>query len=230
MRHASQPPPTHQPEPTNGERLRRIAEEFRAGYELLETIDHSITYFGSAQAAAGSATYDAARELARRFAADGFTTVTGGGPGIMEAANRGAVEAGGRSVGFNIMLETERRNQYVREGMAFHYLFVRKVMLTSASHAYVFFPGGFGTLDEFFEISTLIHIHRLHQDIPIVLVGAEYWQPLLGWMKTTVVDKYQGFDAFDLNMWMLVNTVEEAYQCLSGRACPVRLHAVYSGA
>jgi hypothetical protein len=229
MHHPTKSVPARQAEPTNGARLRRIAEEFRAGYELLETIDHSITYFGSAQAAVDSATYEAARELARRFSTDGFTTVTGGGPGIMEAANRGAVEAGGRSVGFNIMLETERRNPYVREGMAFHYLFVRKVMLTSASHAYVFFPGGFGTLDEFFEISTLIHIHRLHQDIPIVLVGADYWQPLLAWMKTVVVDTYRGFEALDLDMWMLVNTVEEAYQCLSGRACPVRLHGVYSG-
>lgn len=219
----------HPHEPTNGDRLKRIAEEFKAGYALLETIEHSITYFGSAQVQDDSPHYEAARTLAHRLASDGFTTVTGGGPGIMEAANRGAVEANGRSIGFNIMLEAERRNMYVREGLAFHYLFVRKVMLTSASHAYVFFPGGFGTLDEFFEISTLIHIHRLHKDIPVVLVGSDYWRPLLDWLKMTVVGEYQGFDEFDLNMWMLAETIEEAYQCLSGRACPIRLHSIYSG-
>lgn len=141
----------------------------------------------------------------------------------MEAANRGAVDARGRSVGFNIMLDQERKNRYVQESVPFYYLFVRKVLLASAGHAYVFFPGGFGTLDEFFEISTLIHTHKLHEDIPVVLVGRDFWEPVLRWLREVVVEKYHGFEAEDLCLWRLTDNSEEAYEVIRQSGLQTRL-------
>src|SRR3989338_7848340 len=179
--HSYASPPKHQLD--NGSRLQRIVEEFRGGYALLETIEKGITYFGSTRVKETDRHYADAQLLAHKVASLGFTTITGGGPGIMEAVNRGAVEAGGRSIGFNIMLEKEHKNPYVQESVSFYYLFVRKVMLASAGHAYVFFPGGFVTLDEFFEISTLIHTHKLNEDIPVVLFDSQYWNVFVQFMS-----------------------------------------------
>src|SRR3989344_8543927 len=205
--HSYASPPKHQLD--NGSRLQRIVEEFRGGYALLETIEKGITYFGSTRAEETDRHYEEAQLLARRVAALGFTTITGGGPGIMEAVNRGAVEAGGRSIGFNIMLEKEHKNPYVQESVSFYYLFVRKVMLASAGHAYVFFPGGFGTLDEFFEISTLIHTHKLHEDMPVVLYDSRYWNPLLKYLDSVVAGRYYGFKVEDFRIWKITDTIDD---------------------
>lgn len=207
----------------NPERLRRINDEFHRGFALLETIEKGITFFGSAQLKEGDAAYEAARALAGKVAAMGYTTVTGGGPGIMEAASRGATEAGGRSVGFNLILETEQRNEYMQESAAFYYLYVRKVMLASAGHAYIFFPGGFGTLDEFFEISTLVHTHKLHEVIPVICVGRAYWQPLFDYLAKVPVDGFHAFTPEAMRMWTLVDTADEAAAILEQHALSTSL-------
>src|SRR3989338_9885317 len=225
--HSYASPPKHQLD--NGSRLQRIVEEFRGGYALLETIEKGITYFGSTRVTEDNPRYDTARALAKKIASLGFTTITGGGPGIMEAVNRGAVEAGGRSIGFNIMLEKEHKNQYVQESVRFYYLFVRKVMLASAGHAYVFFPGGFGTLDEFFEISTLIHTHKLNEDIPVVLFDKHYWDPLVQYLKEIVAERYHGFYAKDFRMWNLFDNIDEAVAFIQSNVMEKRLYAPYHG-
>lgn len=211
----------------NGSRLKEIVREFQEGYKLLETIGRAVTIFGSSRTKQSDRMYQEARQLARWLAEHDHTIVTGGGPGIMAAANRGAVEGGGRSIGFNIMLKNEReqQNQWVKESVRFYYFYVRKVMLASAAEAYVYFPGGFGTMDEFFEISTLVETHKLHKDVPIVLVGKDYWQPLLDWLKNTAAGKYGAFDVKDFRMWFLVDTAEEAFRviedCEDGnKLCP----------
>ena len=219
--------PKHQLD--NGSRLQRIVEEFRNGYALLETIEKGITYFGSTRVTEDNPRYDTARALAKKIASLGFTTITGGGPGIMEAVNRGAVEAGGRSIGFNIMLEKEHKNRYVQESAKFYYLFVRKVMLASAGHAYIFLPGGFGTLDEFFEISTLIHTHKLHEDIPVVLFDSQYWNPLLEYLNEVVADRYHGFNPVDFRMWAVLNTIDEVTAFIQKNILQKRLYAPYHG-
>lgn len=212
----------------NLERLARISTEFAQGYALLETITKGVTYFGSSQPKDGDAMYQLARTLAGRLALLGHTTVTGGGPGIMEAANRGAKESGGRSVGFNLILEEEKKNLYVGESVSFYYLFVRKVMLASAGHAYVFFPGGFGTLDEFFEISTLIHTHKMHEDIPVICVGRAYWQPLFDYLMQVPVQEYGSFDPAAMRMWSLVDSVDEAIAVLEKYTLATRLYGRFS--
>lgn len=205
-------------------RLKRIVDEFRAGYDLLQSLGKAVTYFGSHLTQEGDPIYEEARKLARMMAKDGFATVTGGGPGIMEAVNRGAAEARGRSIGFTLVLEAEQKNEYVLEEVNFYYLFVRKVILASAGHAYVFFPGGFGTLDEFFEISTLIHTHKLHEDVPVILVGRDYWDPMVEWLRKVAIGRFNAFSEIDLSMWKVVSDAEEAYQELQASALPVRLY------
>ena len=170
-----------------------------------------------------------ARALARQLAAAGFTVVTGGGPGIMEAANRGAYESGGRSIGLNIKLQNEQKNPYVHESVSFYYLFVRKVMLASAGHAYAFFPGGFGTLDEFFEISTLLHIHKLHEDVPVVLVGKDYWLPLIDYLKRVVVEQHHGFNEIAFRMWTVVGSPDEAFLVIKDNIGTRHLFKPYHG-
>ena len=211
----------------NNSRLQRIIEEFRSGYILLETIDKGITYFGSTRVTPKDKRYDEARALSHAIASLGFTTITGGGPGIMEAVNRGAVEAGGRSIGFNIMLEKEHKNEYVEESVSFYYLFVRKVMLASAGHAYVFFPGGFGTLDEFFEISTLIHTHKLHEDMPVVLYDSRYWNPLLKYLNGVVAGRYYGFKIEDFRIWKITDTIDDTVKFIKKNVLRQRLYAAY---
>lgn len=214
--------PNH--EPGNDARQQRILDEFRKGYDLIETLGKAITYFGSAVIDERNQWYQEARTLARFMAEDGFAAVTGAGPGIMEAANRGAVEAGERSIGLSIELEQEQKNEYATEVVNFYYLFVRKVMLASAGHAYVFFPGGFGTLDEFFEISTLVRTHKLHQDVPIVLVGKAYWQPILTWLEDVVLNEFHAFNKADMTMWYLADSAEEARDILRRCKFPLRLY------
>jgi uncharacterized protein (TIGR00730 family) len=164
--------------------VRRIADEFLEGFEAVERIGRpAVSVFGSARVQEGDTVYDEARDLGRRIAEAGFAVVTGGGPGVMEAANRGARDAGGVSVGFNIELPHEQgSNPYVDIGLTFRHFYARKTMFVKAAEGFVIFPGGFGTLDEFFEALTLIQTGKvLH--FPVILFDSEYWGPLMEWIR-----------------------------------------------
>ena len=196
-------------------RVFRIMSEFIEGFQFLADFKKTVSFFGSARFTEDKEWYQQAQKLAGRLAEEGFAIVTGGGPGIMEAANRGASEFGNgsQSIGLNIQLPSEQRvNPYVKKGLGFHYFFTRKVMLSYAAQAYVFFPGGFGTLDEFFELVTLIQTKKINEKIPVVLVGEDYWMPLLNWIKTDVYGKYGAIDEVDMNIYKVVDTVDEAFE------------------
>jgi len=194
-------------------RIFKIMTEFVKGFDFLRKyMGQSISIFGTARCSTGHCLYEEARELSFKLAKDNFSIITGGGPGIMEAANKGAYEAGGRSVGLNIKLPMEQRiNEYVKDSEAFEYFFVRKVMLSFASIVYVFFPGGYGTLDELFEMLTLIQTEKI-EPIPVVLVGREYWEPLVGWIAQTVMKKHKAIDPIDLTIIKIVDSGDEAYK------------------
>lgn len=193
-------------------RVFRIMSEFVEGFETLRKYSTAATFFGSARLNPADKSYREAEELAARLARVGFAVITGGGPGIMEAANVGAFKVGGRSIGLNIELPMEQKlNPYVTESKQFHFFFSRKVMLSFASEVYIYFPGGFGTLDELFEIVTLVQTKKISK-IPIVLYGKAFWTPLLAYMKETLVNEYMTIDPEDLDMFHLVDSVEEAYE------------------
>jgi len=161
-----------------------IAQEFREGFEAVARIDRpAVTIFGSARISQSDPVYEQARKAARRFAERGWAVVTGGGPGVMEAANRGAKEGGGLSVGFNIELPHEQRsNRYVDLALTFRHFYARKTMFVKAAEGFLVFPGGFGTVDELFEALTLIQTGKvLH--FPVVLFGSDYWGELLDWVR-----------------------------------------------
>jgi len=164
-------------------RALRILAEFVEGFDALAAVGPAVTIFGSARMGAGTSQYELAREIARKLAASGFAIITGGGPGIMEAANRGCREGGGLSVGCNIELPHEQGlNAYVDLGVEFRYFFARKTMFVKYADAFVIMPGGFGTLDELFESLTLIQTGKV-RDFPVILVGRAYWQGLIDWMR-----------------------------------------------
>jgi len=155
--------------------------------------------------------YQEACKLGSLLAKAGFAIITGGGPGIMEAANKGALEAGGRSAGINIQLiNKQSTNKYVKESVAFSYFFIRKVMLAFASEVYIFFPGGFGTLDELFELTTLIQTKKI-RPIPIILVDKEYWIPLLTWIEQELYRKRGAIAKEDMKIHCLVDNAQEAF-------------------
>ncbi len=192
-------------------RIFRIMAEFIEGYHFIADLKKTITIFGSTSFSSDNSYYKEAVKLSGLLAKKGYTIITGGGPGIMEAANRGAFEEKGESVGMNIeLLEGQRMNDYVTKPIGFHYFFTRKVMLSFSSKAYVFFPGGFGTLDEFFEMVTLIQTKKLARPVPIILIGKEYWQPLIKWLESDVYLKHKAIKKEDLNIFYLVDSVEEA--------------------
>jgi len=162
----------------------RICLEFIRGFRRLRDIGPAITVFGSARFKEGHRYYELARQVGSALAGEGFTVMTGGGPGVMEAANRGARESGGQSIGCNILLPHEQRqNRYLDQVVTFYYFFVRKVMLVKYSYAFVILPGGFGTLDEMTEAITLIQTGKLY-DFPVILVGSEYWQGFRTWLDS----------------------------------------------
>ena len=198
-------------------RIFRIMAEFVDGFDFLSQFDKTVSIFGSARTAPDSKYYFQARDLASRLGAEGFSIVTGGGPGIMEAANAGAKAAKVDSIGINIQLPKEQRiNPYVTKSEAFEHFFTRKVMLSFASQVYIFFPGGYGTLDELFEMLTLIQTHKLDgckdtlHCIPVILFGSEYWKPLTEWVEHTVLKKFEAIDPIDLEIWTLTDDIDEA--------------------
>ena len=198
----------------NSERLLRIHNEFKKGFEFLEKYELAASIFGSARCDEKSDAYKEAHDLAYGLSKEGFAIITGGGPGIMEAANKGAYDAGGQSVGLNIQLPSEQRtNPYVKDSESFHYFFTRKVMLTFASEVYIYFPGGFGTLDEFFEIATLVQSKKI-DPIPIVLVNKEYWTPLLDWINKTLYEKNKAISKEDMDLYHLVGDAKEALKLI----------------
>jgi uncharacterized protein (TIGR00730 family) len=172
-------------------RLFRIIGEFVEGFDALSRITPAVTIFGSARTRPGEFAYDTAEAIGREVAAAGFTVVTGGGPGVMEAACKGATTAGGKAVGLNIELPMEQKtNPYATLSLHFHYFFVRKVMLVKYATAFVLLPGGFGTVDELFETVTLIQTHKI-RSFPVILVGRTYWRGLLEWLREqALVDGY----------------------------------------
>jgi uncharacterized protein (TIGR00730 family) len=168
-------------------RMFRIIGEFVEGFDTLSRITPAVTVFGSAQARPGDFAYDTAEAIGREIAKADLTLVTGGGPGVMEAACKGAFEAGGKTVGLNIELPLEQRaNPYATVSLHFHYFFVRKVMLVKYATAFVLLPGGFGTLDELFETVTLIQTHKI-RPFPMILVGRDYWHGLVDWLREQAV-------------------------------------------
>ncbi|HZO13844.1 MAG TPA: TIGR00730 family Rossman fold protein [Polyangiaceae bacterium] len=199
-----------QPRSAEGEqqRLRRIQEEFERGFRALAWLGPAVTVFGSARFGEGHSYYALAREVGRELARAGFVTITGGGPGVMEAANRGAREAGGKSYGLNIMLPHEQRpNPYVDASVEFRYFFVRKVMLVKYSCAYIVLPGGLGTLDELFEAATLIQCRKIGP-FPLVLMGERFWESLRRFGHDMV---NQGtFDADELGFGLVTDSAVEA--------------------
>ena len=191
-------------------RVFRIMSEFVEGFELLRRHGLACTFWGSARMQPGDDYYKEAEELAAKLAKKGFTIITGGGPGIMEAGNVGAYKVGGKSIGLNIELPMEQKlNPYVTESESFDFFFSRKVMLTFASEVYVYFPGGFGTLDEFFEIVTLIQTKKI-EPIPVVLYGKEFWEPLLRYFKEDLLETYHTISEEDLELFHVVDSTEEA--------------------
>ena len=193
-------------------RVFRIMAEFVQGFELLRKHDLAATFWGSARTQPDNKYYKAAEELAAKLAKKDFSIISGGGPGIMEASNVGAFKVGGNSVGLNIQLPFEQKlNPYTTESLNFDFFFSRKVMLTFASEVYVYFPGGFGTLDELFEIVTLIQTKKI-EPIPIVLYGTEYWEPLLRFFEKDMLKKFGTISPEDLELFHLVDSVDDAYK------------------
>jgi hypothetical protein len=168
-------------------RIFRIMAEFVEGFEMLGRVGPAVTIFGSSRVRPGEPVYEQTVALARGLAEAGYAVISGGGPGVMEAANKGAAEGGGISIGLNIQLPFEQKpNPYSNLKLEYHYFFVRKVMFVKYAMAYVILPGGFGTMDEFFEAITLIQTHRV-RPFPVILMNAAYWQGLLDWIQNQVL-------------------------------------------
>ncbi len=195
-------------------RIFRIMAEFVEGFQFISTLDNEVTIFGSARTKTNEKWYQEAEKLGKMLAKNNYTVVTGGGPGIMEAANKGAYEAGGESVGLNIQLPNEQRiNPFVKTSRAFHYFFTRKVILSASAQAYIYFPGGFGTMDELFEILTLVQTGK-SEKIPIILVGKEYWSGWLRFIEEQLYENYGTIDEKELNLFEIVDSAESAMKII----------------
>ena len=195
-------------------RMFRIMAEFVEGFEGLADVSPAVSVFGSARTQEDDPFYGQARELGRRLAENGITVITGGGPGIMEAANRGAQEGDGESVGINITLPMEQQpNPYAGRLISFKYFFVRKVMLIKYAQAFIVFPGGFGTMDETFEALTLIQTHKI-KPFPIILFGSEFWGRLADWFRESLLE--QGLiSEKDLDLFRVCDDLDEVMRIVS---------------
>lgn len=188
-------------------RIFRIMAEFVEGFEEMGSVGPAVSIFGSARTKPDDANYKACEKTSTLLAKAGFSVITGGGPGIMEAGNKGAFEAKGRSIGLNISLPNEQQsNCYQTNSLDFHYFYVRKVMFVKYSSAFICFPGGFGTLDEMFEVVTLIQTLKVDA-FPIVLFGSKYWTGLIDWLRANLCEKY--IDGEDLDIFRITDSPEE---------------------
>ena len=189
-------------------RVFRIMSEFVDGFETLHGVGKAVSIFGSARMRPDNKYYALAERTAKLFTESGYAVITGAGNGIMEAANKGASEAGGKSIGLNITLpEPQKVNEYVTLPLEFRYFFVRKLMFSKYSKAFIAFPGGFGTLDEFFEFLALIQTDRIDA-FPVVLAGSEYWKGMLDWVKSTLL-KTNAIDKKDLDIFAVIDDPDE---------------------
>lgn len=212
---AERPPLICKPRKIESWRVFKIMAEFVEGFDIIRRYGLAVSIFGSARATLGDDSYKAAEELAGRLSRRGFAVVTGGSSGVMQAANKGAFQAGGASVGLNINLsDNQTYNPYLTEKFLFDHFFVRKVMLTYSSEAYVYFPGGFGTLDEFFEILTLVQTKKIRA-VPIILYGKEFWEPLLAVIENVLYKKHAAIDESDMKLYTVVDSVDEAYNYIT---------------
>ncbi|OGX37940.1 MAG: Rossman fold protein, TIGR00730 family [Omnitrophica WOR_2 bacterium RIFCSPHIGHO2_02_FULL_68_15] len=187
-------------------RIFRIMSEFVDGFDALSSVGPAVAIFGSSRAKRTSRYYPLAEQTARLLVKAGYAVITGAGPGIMEAANKGATQAGGESVGLNILIPDQRQNRYVTKPLEFRYFFCRKVMFVKYSKAYVFFPGGYGTLDEFTEVLTLAQTQR--REWPIILFGREYWGGFLAWLKGRVLSA-DAITRQDLDLFQVVDRPQD---------------------
>ncbi|MFH1857292.1 MAG: TIGR00730 family Rossman fold protein [Candidatus Omnitrophota bacterium] len=194
-------------------RVFRIMSEFVDGFEELASVGPAVSVFGSSRAKPGSENYKKAEKLGRLLVKEGYAVITGAGPGVMEAANKGATEAGGKSIGLNIQLPSEQKpNSYVKTMLEFRYFFCRRVMFVKYGKAYVMLPGGYGTLDELFEIVTLIQTRKI-SPVPVILLGKKHWEKFLAWAREVLLAG-RLIDAGDLNIFQIVDTPEEVIQII----------------
>ena len=194
-------------------RVFRIMSEFVDGFETLSQVGKAVSIFGSARTKPGNKYYKLAEETAYLLAKEGYAIITGSGPGIMEAANKGAKKAKGISIGLNIQIPSEQKaNPYVGTLLDFHYFFVRKVMFVKYAKAFIIMPGGYGTLDEFFEAINLIQTARI-QKFPVVVIGSEYWKGLLKWIKEKVLEA-GNISPEDLKLFTVVDTPKDAVKVI----------------
>jgi uncharacterized protein (TIGR00730 family) len=191
-------------------RIFRIMAEFVDSFETLSQVGPGVTVFGSARMLPGNPYYKATVKLTHALAKHNMAVITGGGPGIMEAANKGAFNAGGVSVGVNISLPQEQKaNRFQNISLTHHYFYVRKVMFVKYSHAFICFPGGFGTMDELFESLTLIQTLKI-DPFPVILFGSDFWSGLVDWLRHAMSEKFHTIDRADLDLFHVTDSVEEA--------------------
>lgn len=212
IKHAFEPRGWNETKTNDSWAIFKIMSEFVEGFEMLSKIKPCVTIFGSARTPADHKNYILAEELAFELSRNGYGVITGGGPGIMEAANKGANRGEGTSVGLNIELPFEQEsNPYVDrdKNMMFDYFFVRKVMFVKYSQGFIVLPGGFGTLDEFFEALTLIQTEKIGR-FPVILVGKAFWSGLMDWITSTLRDEYKTISPEDMDLFHLVDTSKEA--------------------
>jgi len=197
-------------------RIFQIMAEFVEGFDVMPQVFPAVTVFGSSQIKAQSAVYKTTIEVSRLLVENGFNVISGGGPGVMEAANKGATQAGGKSVGLHINLPSEQEaNEYANVRLNFNYFFIRKVMFVKYAVAYIIMPGGFGTLDELFEALTLIQTKRI-RSFPVILMDSKFWNGLIDWFSNTLIKK-KTLSKSDLEVFNVVDTAEEAVGIIKRR-------------
>ncbi len=203
------------------EQVAAVSKEFREGFEFIEKYPHRVTIFGSAQTIQESMHYQIAEGVAYRIAKElNYVVVTGGGPGIMRAANKGAREAGGKTIGLSIILPKEQQtNEYVTDAMMFQHFFIRKAMLAFATKAYIFFPGGFGTFDELFGILTLIQTNKIPR-VPVILMGKDFWEPLQKFINTVMFEDHATIRKGDMKMYTITDSPDEAFDIIRNAPAP----------
>lgn len=198
-----------------GKNLHEISVEFKKGFDLIKDYEKSVTFFGSARFTGDNIYSKSAETLAERIVKElKYAVITGGGPGIMEGANRGAKKASGDSIGVSIELPQEQKtNIYVNREESFRYFFVRKTILTFAAEAYIFFPGGFGTFDEFFDVLTLIQTKKIPA-VPIILMGKDFWNPLNEYIESKLLNEHHTIDAKDMELYKITDSHDEAIEII----------------